>query len=48
MLMVGVWLVPESPRHLVNIGQDEKARSVLAYVRNVPLDDECVVSFKPL
>lgn len=40
LLMFGVWLIPESPRHLVNIGQDEKARRVLAYIRRTSVDDE--------
>ncbi|KAI0033480.1 hexose transport-related protein [Vararia minispora EC-137] len=40
LLMFGVWLIPESPRHLVNIGQEERARAVLAYIRRTGPDDE--------
>jgi len=40
MLMIGVWFVPESPRHLVNIGKEAKAQQVLAYIRNTDLEDE--------
>ena len=40
MLMIGVWLVPESPRYLVDIGEEDRARRVLAYIRNTDLKDE--------
>jgi hypothetical protein len=40
LLMFGVWLIPESPRHLVNVGQEERAREVLRYIRRTDLEDE--------
>jgi hypothetical protein len=40
LLVFGVWGLPESPRYLVNIGKDDDARRVLAYIRRRPLDDE--------
>ncbi|VDB91654.1 unnamed protein product [Peniophora sp. CBMAI 1063] len=42
MLMFGVWLVPESPRYLVSIGKEERARHVLGYIRHSDQDDELV------
>jgi hypothetical protein len=41
-LMVGVWLCPETPRHLMNIGKAEKALEVVAYVRKRDINDELV------
>jgi hypothetical protein len=40
--MVGVWLCPETPRHLMNIGKAEKALEVVAYVRKRDINDELV------
>ena len=45
LLMFGIWILPESPRHLVNIGQDQKALEVLAYIRKRSADDEYVSGF---
>ena len=42
--MFGIWLLPESPRHLVNTGNFTKALEVLAYIRQTSLDDEYVLS----
>jgi len=41
-LMGGVYLCPETPRHLMNIGQEERALEVVAYVRQRDIQDELV------
>ena len=48
LLMFGIWILPESPQHLVNIGQDQKALEVLAYIRKRSIDDEYVLGFSYL
>lgn len=41
-LAFGIWFMPFSPRWLVKVGRDEEAKTTLAWMRNLPLDDEDV------
>ncbi|CCT72661.1 related to quinate transport protein [Fusarium fujikuroi] len=42
MLAVGIWFMPFSPRWLVKVGRDEEAKSTLAWMRKLPIDDDAV------
>jgi MFS family permease len=42
MLAVGIWWMPFSPRWLVKAGRDEEAKSTLAWMRKLPLDDQLI------
>jgi MFS family permease len=39
LLACGIWWMPFSPRWLVQVGRDEEAKSTLAWMRKLPLDD---------
>jgi MFS family permease len=39
LLACGIWWMPFSPRWLVQVGRDEEAKSTLAWMRKIPLDD---------
>ncbi|KAK9311250.1 general substrate transporter [Lipomyces starkeyi] len=41
-LAFGIWFMPYSPRWLIKAGNDEKALKTLAFLRNLPIDDELV------
>jgi MFS family permease len=41
-LAIGIWFMPYSPRWLVKSGKDEKAINTLAFLRNLPVEDELV------
>lgn len=40
--IAAIFLLPESPRFLIEKGQSEKARKTLAFLRNLPSDHEYV------
>ncbi|KAG6027210.1 hypothetical protein E4U41_001005 [Claviceps citrina] len=42
VLAVGLWFMPFSPRWLVKVGRDEEARSTIAWMRKLSVDDEMV------
>ncbi|KAI5808643.1 general substrate transporter [Peziza echinospora] len=44
LLVAAVVILPESPRFLVSIGRNEKARDVLGYLRYLPITDENITS----
>lgn len=39
LLACGIWFMPFSPRWLVQVGRDEEAKSTLAWMRKLPVDD---------
>lgn len=41
-LAIGIWFMPFSPRWLVKVGRDEEAKSTLAWMRKLPIDDDAV------
>lgn len=41
-LAIGIWFMPYSPRWLVKVGRDEEAKSTLAWMRKLPIDDKLV------
>ncbi|KAL3425650.1 MFS quinate transporter [Phlyctema vagabunda] len=41
-LACGIWFMPFSPRWLVKVGRDEEAKSTLAWLRKLPIDDELI------
>ncbi|KAF4618504.1 hypothetical protein D9613_009787 [Agrocybe pediades] len=42
ILLSGIFFLPESPRHLLGLGKDAEARTVLAALNGVPEDDALV------
>lgn len=42
ILALGIWWLPFSPRWLVKQGRDEEALKTLAYLRNLPQEDELI------
>jgi sugar porter (SP) family MFS transporter len=42
VLMSGIFFLPESPRHLLGEGREDEARSVIAELNGVPVDDPLV------
>ncbi|KAK5993301.1 High-affinity hexose transporter ght4-like protein [Cladobotryum mycophilum] len=41
-LAVGIWFMPFSPRWLVKVGRDEEAKSTLAWMKKLSIDDDRV------
>ncbi|KFY45548.1 hypothetical protein V495_02923 [Pseudogymnoascus sp. VKM F-4514 (FW-929)] len=41
-LAIGIWWMPFSPRWLVKVGRDDEAKSTLAWLAKLPIDDELV------
>ncbi|CEJ79794.1 Putative Quinate permease [[Torrubiella] hemipterigena] len=41
-LAIGIWFMPYSPRWLVKVGRDEEAKTTLAWMRKLPVDDQLI------